>query len=161
MNLFKLTTWSRAALLAVPLIAAQVAVPQMQSDIGWQPWSSAVAAEDKPKKAVITVTERAAVEVKRVIEENQFDADKTFVRIGAKGGGCSGLTYVLDFDEAGPTEFDLTYEQHGVRLVIDKKSSFFMAGTELDFNDGLLDRGFVFKNPQAKGSCGCGTSFST
>ena len=112
------------------------------------------------KKSVIAITERAAKEVVRVIEENQFSVDDTWVRIGAKGGGCSGLTYVLDFDEKGPTEFDLTYEQHGVRLVIDKKSSFFMLGTELDFNDGLLDRGFVFRNPEATGSCGCGTSFS-
>jgi iron-sulfur cluster assembly protein len=111
-------------------------------------------------KAVIAITERAAKEVQRVIEENEFDPDATWVRIGAKGGGCSGLTYVLDFDQTGPTEFDLTYEQHGVRLVIDKKSSFFMTGTELDFNDGLLDRGFVFRNPAATGSCGCGTSFS-
>lgn len=118
---------------------------------------------EDPKKAtaaVIAITERAAKEVMRVIEENKFSQDNTWVRIGAKGGGCSGLTYVLDFDEAGPTEFDLTYEQHGVRMIIDKKSSFFMMGTELDFNDGLLDRGFVFRNPEATGSCGCGTSFS-
>ena len=116
--------------------------------------------QPKSKKSVLTITERAAKEVMRVIEENKFEADQTWVRIGAKGGGCSGLTYVLDFDEKGPTEFDLTYEQHGVKLIIDKKSSFFMAGTELDFNDGLLDRGFVFRNPEATGSCGCGTSFS-
>ena len=114
----------------------------------------------KPAKSALSITERAAKEVIRVIEENQFSVDETWVRIGAKGGGCSGLTYVLDFDEKGPTEFDLTYEQHGVRLIIDKKSSFFMMGTELDFNDGLLDRGFVFRNPEATGSCGCGTSFS-
>lgn len=113
----------------------------------------------KTKKPLVTLTERAAKEVQRVIEENQLPAE-THVRIGAKGGGCSGLTYVLDFDKAGPTEFDISYEQHEVMLVIDKKSSFFMAGTELDFNDGLLDRGFVFKNPAASGSCGCGTSFS-
>ena len=112
------------------------------------------------KKPVISISERAAKEVQRVIAENGFDAEETYVRIGAKGGGCSGLTYVLDFDKSGPTEFDLTFEQHGVRLIIDKKSSFFLTGTELDFNDGLLDRGFVFKNPAASGSCGCGTSFS-
>lgn len=114
----------------------------------------------RPKRAAITISERAAKEVRRVIEENGFPLDSTHVRIGAKGGGCSGLTYVLDFDKAGPTEFDLVYEQHDVKLLIDKKSSFFMSGTELDFNDGLLDRGFVFKNPAASGSCGCGTSFS-
>ncbi len=116
--------------------------------------------EKKSKKPAVTITERAAVEVKRVIAENNMPADSTWVRLGAKGGGCSGLSYVFDFDEKGPTEFDLTCEQHGVRLLIDKKSSLYMLGTELDFNDGLLDRGFVFKNPAATGSCGCGTSFS-
>lgn len=108
----------------------------------------------------VQLSERAAKEIKRVIDEQKFTLDNTWVRIGAKGGGCSGFTYVLDFDQTGPTEFDLTYEQHGVNVVVDKKSDFFMGGTELDFNDGLLDRGFVFKNPQASGTCGCGTSFS-
>jgi len=107
----------------------------------------------------VTLTKRAAEEVLRVIEEQDF-TDSTTIRIGAKGGGCAGFSYVLDFDNNGATEFDLSYEQHGVNLVIDKKSSFFMMGTELDFNDGLLNRGFVFNNPEATGSCGCGTSFS-
>jgi len=109
--------------------------------------------------STVTITKRAAEEVRKVIEEQDFD-DSTVVRIGAKGGGCAGFSYVLDFDKNGVTEFDLSYEQHGVNLVIDKKSSFFMMGTELDFNDGLLNRGFVFNNPAATGSCGCGTSFS-
>jgi iron-sulfur cluster assembly protein len=117
-------------------------------------------AEAKKATQGVQLTERAAIEIKRVIAEQNFTLDNTWVRIGAKGGGCSGFTYVLDFDQAGPTEFDLTYEQHGVNVVVDKKSDFFMGGTELDFNDGLLDRGFVFKNPQASGTCGCGTSFS-
>jgi len=107
----------------------------------------------------VHVTERAAEEIQRVIGEHQLPAT-SWVRIGAKGGGCSGFTYVLDFDPNGPTEFDLAFEEHGVKLVVDKKSEFFMGGTTLDFNDGLLDRGFVFKNPQASGTCGCGTSFS-
>ncbi|MFT4843485.1 MAG: iron-sulfur cluster assembly protein [Planctomycetota bacterium] len=117
--------------------------------------------EAKPKPATgVVLTERGAKEIKRVIEEQNFSIESTWVRIGAKGGGCSGFTYVLDFDQAGPTEFDITYPQHGVNVVVDKKSDFFMGGTELDFNDGLLDRGFVFKNPLASGTCGCGTSFS-
>ena len=107
----------------------------------------------------VTITKRAAAEVLRVIQEQDF-SDSTSIRIGAKGGGCAGFSYVLDFDKKGATEFDLSYEQHGVNLVIDKKSSFFMMGTELDFNDGLLNRGFVFNNPEATASCGCGTSFS-
>jgi iron-sulfur cluster assembly accessory protein len=114
--------------------------------------------EPKPGRGV-HLTERAAKEIQRVIAEHKFP-DTTWVRIGAKGGGCSGFTYVLDFDQTGPTEFDLGFTQHGVNLVVDKKSEFFMGGTTLDFNDGLLDRGFVFKNPQASGTCGCGTSFS-
>lgn len=113
----------------------------------------------KPSRGV-QLTERAALEIQRVIKEQGFPVDSTWVRIGAKGGGCSGFTYVLDFDQNGPTEFDLTFEMHGVNVVVDKKSEFFMGGTELDFNDGLLDRGFVFKNPLASGTCGCGTSFS-
>ena len=118
----------------------------------------AAGGEPKPGRGV-HLTERAAKEIQRVIQEQSFP-DTTWVRIGAKGGGCSGFTYVLDFDQSGPTEFDLTFSQHGVNLVVDKKSEFFMGGTTLDFNDGLLDRGFVFKNPQATGTCGCGTSFS-
>lgn len=111
-------------------------------------------------KPVIEITERAAKEVLNVVTEQGYQKDTVWVRIGAKGGGCAGLTYVLDFDKAPPTEFDLSYEMHGVNLVIDKKSSFFMLGTVLDFNDGLLDRGFKFINPEATGSCGCGVSFS-
>ena len=108
----------------------------------------------------VHVTERAAQEIVRVIEEQDMPADSTWVRIGAKGGGCSGFSYVLDFDQAGPTEFDLGFEMHGVKYIVDKKSEFFMGGTILDFNDDLLNRGFAFKNPSATGTCGCGTSFS-
>jgi iron-sulfur cluster assembly protein len=124
-----------------------------------EPATAAAATTASKTARGIILTERAAKEIQRVIAEHQFPAG-CWVRIGAKGGGCSGFTYVLDFDQHGPTEFDLTFEQHGVRIVIDKKSEFFMGGTTLDFNDGLLDRGFVFKNPQATGTCGCGTSFS-
>lgn len=122
------------------------------------PATPAAGTDPKPGRGV-HVTERAAKEILRVIAEQKFPAT-TWVRVGAKGGGCSGFTYVLDFDQNGPTEFDLTFSQHGVNLVVDKKSEFFIGGTTLDFNDGLLDRGFVFKNPQASGTCGCGTSFS-
>ncbi len=109
----------------------------------------------------IHITERAAQEVVRVVGEQGFPVDKTWVRIGAKGGGCSGFSYILDFDQEGPGEFDLSYVEHGVNLVIDKKSEFFMGGTTIDFNDGLLNRGFVFINPSASGTCGCGLSFNT
>ncbi len=115
---------------------------------------------DLKSRRGVHITERAAKEIRRVMEENSMAVESTYVRVGAKGGGCSGFSYVLDFDQNGPTEFDLTFDEHDVHLVIDKKSEFFMGGTTLDFNDGLLDRGFVFKNPAATGTCGCGTSFS-
>jgi iron-sulfur cluster assembly protein len=121
----------------------------------------AAAKLDAPKKGRgVHLTERAAKEIERVISEHGFDRAQTFVRVGAKGGGCSGFSYVLDFDQQGPTEFDVAYEMFGIKVVIDKKSEFFMGGTILDFNDGLLNRGFAFQNPSAKGTCGCGTSFS-
>ena len=107
----------------------------------------------------IQITERTAQEVVKVIAENKLPTE-TWLRIGARGGGCSGFSYVLDFDQKGPTEADLTFEQYGVKVIIDKKSEFFMGGTTVDFNDGLLDRGFVFNNPSAASTCGCGTSFS-
>ena len=109
----------------------------------------------------IHITERAAKEVRKVVEEQGLVVEQTWVRIGAKGGGCSGFSYILDFDTEGPNEFDLSFEEHGVNLVIDKKSEFFMGGTSIDFNDGLLNRGFVFNNPSASGTCGCGLSFTT
>jgi len=107
----------------------------------------------------VHLTERAAKEIQRVVAE-QFPGADVWVRIAVKGGGCSGFSYVLDFDRQGPGEFDLPYAMHGVRYCVDKKSEFFIGGTTIDFNDGLLERGFVFRNPKAKGSCGCGTSFS-
>ena len=115
---------------------------------------------DAEKKRGVSITERAATEVQRIMQENGMDPAATWLRVGAKGGGCSGFSYVLDFDRNGPTEFDVTFQEHGVHIVVDKKSEFFMGGTRLDFNDGLLDRGFRFENPSATGSCGCGTSFS-
>ena len=108
----------------------------------------------------VRLTERAAKEVHEVMRDNGMSPDHTWLRVGAKGGGCSGLTYVLDFDQKGPTEFDVASEMHGVKLVIDKKSDLFIGGTTVDFDDSLLNRGFKFQNPLAVNTCGCGTSFS-
>lgn len=107
----------------------------------------------------VTLTERAAREVLRIIEEEGLP-DTTCLRIGAKGGGCSGFSYILDFDKKGRTEFDSAYESNGVTVLIDKKSEFVMGGTIVDFNGELLNRGFTFTNPSASGTCGCGTSFT-
>ncbi|PIE22611.1 MAG: iron-sulfur cluster assembly accessory protein [Planctomycetota bacterium] len=107
----------------------------------------------------IALTEKAANEVKRVIREESLP-EQTALRVGCKGGGCSGFSYVLDFDKTGGSEYDLSFDCYGVKVVIDKKSEFFMAGTTIDFSDeNLLNRGFTFSNPKASGSCGCGTSF--
>ena len=111
------------------------------------------------KPTGVDMTEAAAKEVIRIIAEEGLP-EGTALRVGAKGGGCSGFSYVLDFDKNGKTDFDVEYVCHGVTILIDKKSEFSMSGTTIDFNNGLLNRGFVFINPMASGSCGCGTSFS-
>ena len=81
------------------------------------------------------------------------------LKVGVKGGGCSGLTYVLSIDES-PSPEDKIIEDKGIRLFIPKKSYIYLAGTELDFSDGLNGKGFTFSNPNATSTCGCGTSFS-
>lgn len=107
---------------------------------------------------VVTLTERAASEVKRIMS-NQLLPEGTGLRVAVTGGGCSGFTYQLGFDnEVG--QFDEVDEQHGIRIIVDKKSALYLTGTEVDFHDGLDNRGFVFNNPNAKRSCGCGSSFS-
>lgn len=123
------------------------------------PTSQTSEAPKTEKPTGIGMTEAAAKEVIRIIAEEGLP-EGTSLRIGAKGGGCSGFSYVLDFDQKGKTEFDVAYVCHGVTILIDKKSEFFMSGTTIDFNNGLLNRGFIFVNPMASGSCGCGTSFS-
>jgi iron-sulfur cluster assembly protein len=105
------------------------------------------------------LTEAAIEELTKIFEEQNFDKSNTWIKIGMKGGGCSGFTYILDFCER-KDEFDLEYEEEGIKLVIDKKSDFFMQGVTIDFNTSLLDRGFKFINPQATSTCGCGVSFS-
>ena len=106
----------------------------------------------------IDVTEKAADKLKHFAEKQGIQ-DEFGVKVGVKGGGCSGLTYTLSVEkEAGPN--DKIVDNNGVKVFIDKKSYIFLAGTELDFSDGLNGKGFVFQNPNAKKSCGCGNSFS-
>ena len=106
----------------------------------------------------ITLTERAASEVKRIIEEQKLD-EETHLRVGVTGGGCSGFSYSLGFDKAYDEGQDSKYEHHGVPVVVDKKSALFLDGTTVDFFEGLEKRGFTFENPNAVKSCGCGSSF--
>ena len=106
----------------------------------------------------VTVTEKAAEKV-RNFATNQGLSDGFGLKVGVKGGGCSGLTYVLSID-GSPSEEDKIIEDKGIRLFIPKKSYVYLAGTELDFSDGLNGKGFTFSNPNATSTCGCGTSFS-
>jgi iron-sulfur cluster assembly protein len=107
----------------------------------------------------ITLTEKAAQEVKKYIQDGNY-GEGAMLRVGVVGGGCSGLSYSLniatDFDE----NKDTTIEQHGVTVVVDRKSALFLDGTSVDYYEDLDKRGFQFLNPQVKRSCGCGNSFS-
>ena len=106
----------------------------------------------------ITITEAAAAKVKQLMNEANLD-DTYFVRVAVKGGGCSGLTYELDFDNQSKPE-DQVFETGDTKIVCDLKSFLYLAGTELDYSDGLNGKGFNFINPNATRSCGCGESFA-
>lgn len=107
----------------------------------------------------VILTEIAAREVKTIIEQQGLDADKVRLRVGVKGGGCSGFSYLLDLTET-QKETDEVFEQHGVKIIIDPKSLLYLGGVTVDFKDEIMGRGFVFNNPNATSSCGCGSSFS-
>ena len=104
---------------------------------------------------VVALTERAVAEVKRVLSEN---ASTQGLRLGVKGGGCSGLSYVIDFGQQ--KEKDLVDTTHGFPVFVDPKSALYLKGTRLDFQGGFMGRGFKFENPQAQNTCGCGESFA-
>lgn len=93
----------------------------------------------------------------RLMEDEQKDG--LFIRVGVQGGGCSGLMYQLTFDNQ-QQEVDMSFENNGVKVVVDKKSYLYLVGTTLDFSGGLNGKGFVFQNPNADRTCGCGESFS-
>lgn len=105
----------------------------------------------------IDITEKAIKQVKKIKEENGIP-EQNGLRLGVKGGGCSGLTYQLAFD-GEPKDGDTVIEKEGLKLIVDGKSLFYLAGTILDFSDGLNGKGFVFNNPNATKTCGCGESF--
>ncbi|MBY0263714.1 MAG: iron-sulfur cluster assembly accessory protein [Phycisphaerales bacterium] len=105
------------------------------------------------------LAEGAAREIRNIIQQQELDADKIRLRVGVKGGGCSGFSYLLDLTET-QKETDEVYEQHGIKIVIDPKSLLYLNGTTVDFKDEIMGRGFVFNNPNATSSCGCGSSFS-
>jgi len=109
----------------------------------------------------IAITEKALAEIKKIMSDNNLDRSTYFLRIGVKGGGCSGFTYSIAFDNKLREDDKLVYsDSDELRVIIDTKSIFYLNGTVLDFTDGLMGRGFVFKNPNATRTCGCGSSFS-
>lgn len=107
---------------------------------------------------MITITDKAKTKIDHLMQESQMDTDY-FLRVSVKGGGCSGLMYDLDFDNIVKSD-DQFFEDKGVRIALDMKSFLYLAGTELDFTDGMNGKGFNFNNPNASRSCACGESFS-
>lgn len=109
----------------------------------------------------ITITQRAA---KRILEIKAQEArpESAVLRIGVAGGGCSGLSYKIDFDNDGPNpgSKDQVFESQGIPIVVDMRSFLYLAGTELDYTDGLKGQGFHFVNPNASRTCSCGESFA-
>lgn len=106
----------------------------------------------------ITLTEKAATKVRSLMSEQGSPATAG-LRVKVVGGGCSGLSYQLDLDQAS-TPADKVFESQGIRIFLDPKSALFVSGTEIDWQESMMGAGFAFKNPLAKGSCGCGTSFT-
>jgi iron-sulfur cluster assembly protein len=107
----------------------------------------------------ITLSERALVEICRIIEEQDLPED-TYLRVSILGGGCSGFSYRLGFDNGNIASTDQIFEQDGMRVVCDPKSLLYLNETEIGFEESLMGRGFTFRNPNARNSCGCGESFS-
>ncbi len=104
----------------------------------------------------VSITPSAIHQLNRIFEEQEIPADHS-LRVGVKGGGCSGFSYVLGFDQQ--KENDEVFEIGGMRVVVEKAHMLYLMGMEIDWLEGLNNRGFVFNNPNAKSTCGCGTSF--
>src|SRR3954471_9654180 len=108
----------------------------------------------------IILSETAAKEIKKIITEQGLPEAETRLRVGVKGGGCSGFSYMLDLTEEPKTEMDEEIECQGIKILVDMKSYLYLNGVEIDFKDEVMGRGFVFKNPNATSTCGCGSSFT-
>lgn len=106
---------------------------------------------------MINLTIAAAKEIKKIMAEQSL-SEEVRIRVGVKGGGCSGFTYTFEFDSK-KRKFDLEFESQDLKILVDKKSHLYIKDTEIDWSYGLMDRGLRFNNPSAKSSCGCKTSF--
>ena len=107
----------------------------------------------------IKLSDTAAKEIGNIIKQQELDAANIRLRVGVKGGGCSGFSYVLDLTET-ERDNDETFDVNGITVVCDPKSYLYLNGTDIDFKDEIMGRGFVFNNPNATSTCGCGSSFS-
>ena len=121
--------------------------------------STTLPQQGQPETQGVILTETAAKEIHSIIKEQELDAEKVCLRVGVKGGGCSGFSYLLDLTESRK-DTDEVFEQHGIRIICDPKSLLYLNGVNIDFKDEIMGRGFVFNNPNATSSCGCGSSFS-
>lgn len=108
---------------------------------------------------MIKVSETAKKKVVELMTDDGYNATTDYVRVGVKSGGCSGLSYDLDFDKE-QQDGDKVFEDNGVKIIVDKKSFLYLIGTTLEYSGGLNGTGFVFNNPNANRTCGCGESFS-
>ena len=108
---------------------------------------------------MIKVSDTASKKIVAMMQDDGFDSAKDYVRVGVKSGGCSGLSYELKFDKQ-TGENDKIFEDNAIKIVVEKKSFLYLAGTVLEFSGGLNGKGFVFNNPNAQRTCGCGESFS-
>ena len=108
---------------------------------------------------MIKVTSDARIKVSQLMQEEGFNPDVDYIRVGVKSGGCSGLSYDLTFDNL-QSDQDRLFEDNQVRILVDKKSLLYLLGTTLEYSGGLNGKGFIFNNPNAQRTCGCGESFS-
>ncbi|NNE34501.1 MAG: iron-sulfur cluster assembly accessory protein [Rhodothermales bacterium] len=114
------------------------------------------ASDTATRPSPVELSPRALEEIKRILTEKDIPSGFG-LRIGVKGGGCSGMSYILGFDRT--RDHDVTFEHEGVSIVIDKRHGLYLMGTMVDYQDGLDARGFTFNNPNATSTCGCGSSF--
>lgn len=113
---------------------------------------------NKDAEEAVIITHRAANQIRKIKSDENIPDDQ-YLRVGVKGGGCSGMSYVLGFDHK--TDFDTLLDREGLQVIVDKRHLIYLGGTVVDFRDGLDARGFTFENPRAATTCGCGSSFST